>query len=355
MKKKGFNNLYALGEKLSIDLSLSENPLGFSNLVSQELSAGLTKLNDYPDVKLSGLTSALAKKFGLGQVNFFIGNGSESVLLSVTKNLLEKGDQVIIPELTFPMFAIASELEGAEVLRSKMDENLGISLEEIKKLVGGKTRIVFLCNPNNPTGGVIPKANLLEFLAKLPDSVFVVIDEANIEFGGQSVIKEVKNFKNLIVLRTFSKGFGLASLRIGFCAANSEIIELLQQNTQPFPISGISEKLAIAALKDGDFLKKTKQFVQKQRRKMRTAIGEIGFKVFPTQSINLFVKIPDEFDASLFGEKLKLAGISVINGSNFPGFDDRFFRVSPRDESTNQLFLEKLAQISDELSEGQSN
>ena len=86
-----------------------------------------------------------------------------------------------------------------------------------------------------------------------------------------------------------------------------------------------------------------------------SGIGEIGFKVFPTQSINLFVKIPDEFDASLFGEKLKLAGISVINGSNFPGFDDRFFRLSPRDESTNQLFLEKLAQISNELSEGQSN
>ena len=348
MKKQinnGFNRLYAFGDKSLIDLSLSENPLGCSKLVKKRLRSIIPKLNDYPDPRKTRLKKALAEKFSLKADSFFIGNGSESIIIDLARVFLAQGDGVIIPKLTFPMFKIASELTGAVVVESEMTDDLEISLDSILEKITTKTKMIFICNPNNPTGNVISRLRLVKFLKSVPKKVIIVLDEANIEFDGTSLINEVKKFKNLVVLRTFSKGFGLAALRIGFCVASDGIINLLSACTQPFPVSSISEELAIVALDDQAFLNKTKDFIFSQSKIMRRELELLGFKVFPSKSNNLFVRIPNNFDKNEFSNKLKNENISIVKGSNFSGFDDSFFRVCPRGIFINKLFIKKIKSI----------
>ncbi|MBU0974745.1 aminotransferase class I/II-fold pyridoxal phosphate-dependent enzyme [Patescibacteria group bacterium] len=348
MKKqtnKGFNQLYAFGDKSLIDLSLSENPLGCSRFVKKRLKEIFPKLSDYPDPRKTRLKKALADKFNLQASSFFIGNGSESIIIDLSRALLKNGDHVIIPKLSFPMFEISSKLVGASVINSKMTADLEISLDSILEKITNKTKMIFICNPNNPTGNVISKSRLLSFLKSVSKGIFVILDEANIEFGGSSLIKEVKNFNNLVILRTFSKGFGLAALRVGFCVASEAVQNLLSASTQPFPVSSISEELVIVALNDQAFLDKTKAFVNSQRKIMVRELKLLNFKVFPSRSNNLFVKIPDSLDQNEFFQRMKDQNISVVKGSSFSGFNDSFFRVSPRGILTNKIFIKKIKDI----------
>ncbi|MCB9813345.1 MAG: histidinol-phosphate aminotransferase family protein [Pseudomonadales bacterium] len=343
--KISFKNLYAFGKKALIDLSLSENPLGCSPLVLKEFKIMNLKLNDYPDARLSAIKKALAKKFDLNEQNFFISNGSEAIIINLSRLFLQADNQVIIPKLTFPMFNIAAKQARATVLEAKMNQDLSISLDEVSKNITNKTKIIFICNPNNPTGNILQKSQIERFLKSVPQNILVVIDEANIEFGGESLISSINQFKQLIILRTFSKGFGLASLRIGFCVASEEIIEKLSDFSQPFPISEISEKLAVVALKDEKFLKYTKKNMRFQRIKMTSQLELLGFEVFPSGSNNLFIKIPKKIDKKTFEKDLMNAGISLVEGKNFSGFNNAFFRVSPRDEFTNKFFIKKISDI----------
>ena len=342
IQAKAMKKLYALTTKRAIDLSLSENPLGCSPLVTATLDNLKTSLNDYPLANGQLLKQALADSFKLSPDNFFVANGSEAIINHLSRVFGGFGGQVVLPALTFPLFAISAELVTKKIVRVKMTTNLGIDLTAMAKAVSTQTRLVFLCNPNNPTGALLSRKAILQFLDGLPSSVLLVVDEANIEFAGQSVLAEVKNRDNLIVLRTFSKAFGLASLRVGFAVASSQLIQRLEEATPPFPISGVSEQLAIVALKDQDFLARTQKFVARERLFLEKELKELGFQVFPGQANNLFVKIPEFLTVRQFLDNLQDSDISVVMGSSFEGFSDEFFRISVRDERTNRQFIEKI-------------
>lgn len=185
----------------------------------------------------------------------------------------------------------------------------------------------------------------MQFINQVPKNVLVVVDETNIEFGGESVISEIVNQKNLIVLRTFSKGFGLATLRIGFAVADKSIIQRMEEETPLFQTSGISEKLSCVALDDDEFIQRTKQVTAKQRLILQNKLIELGFTLFPSEANNLFIKIPNSLSKKKFVNKLSEKGISVVIGSKFDGFNDSFFRVSIRDRVTNQKFIQKIDEI----------
>ncbi len=337
--------LYALTEKRPIDLSLSENPLGCSPLVSRALKNIQIKFNDYPSPNGKLLKNKLAQKFELDAGNFFIANGSESIINDLPRVFGKIGDEVVVPALTFPMFAVCSELAGKKVIFSKMTQELGLDLVSMVKVVTPATSLIFICNPNNPTGSLLSKQSILQLIDAIPPEVLIVVDEANIEFGGESMIEEVAKRNNLLVLRTLSKGFGLASLRIGFAAASQPLVQKLEEETPLFQISGLSELLATVALDDIDFISATKKFVSEQRQFLRKQLENIGCMVFPSEANNLFVKKPRRIDQDQFVEKLRQNGISLVMGSSFEGFDNSFFRVSVRDEKTNQLFIEKMKKI----------
>ncbi len=345
---RAMKKLYALTEKRPLDLSLSENSLGCSPLVSDALSELRVEFNDYPAPNGKQLRNELAQKFSLRADNLFVANGSESVINDLPRIFCNIGDEVIVPELTFPMFKICSELAGARVLVVKMTDLLGIDLLEILESISGRTRMIFLCNPNNPTGSVVSREAIISFIKKVPKNVKVVVDEANIEFGGESVIDQAVRRNNVIVLRTLSKGFGLATLRVGYAVASREIIQKFEEETPVFQLSGISEQLACIALKDDEFLRKTKQMTTAQRIFLRNELEELGFTIFPSDSNNLFVKVPSFLSVEQFAEQLGVKGISVVMGSSFDGFDDSFFRISVRDAQTNEGFIRKMKEIVEE-------
>lgn len=342
---RAMKKLYAFTEKRSIDLSLSENPLGCSPLVLNALKNIEMVFNDYPAPNGMSIKKKLAQKFSVNEKSIFVANGSESIISDLPRVFCKTDDEVLVPALSFPLFAICSQLAGTKVITTNMTTDLAIDLSSMRRAISKRTRLIFICNPNNPTGSVLSKPDIIEFISNVPQNIVVVVDEANIEFGGESMINDVNNHNNLVVLRTFSKGFGLASLRIGFAVASQAIIQKLEEETPVFPISGMSEQLACIALDDDHFLRQTKLFVAQQRLILKNELKKLGCTVFPSQANNLFVKIPSSLSANHFVKQLAQKGVSVVAGSNFTGFNDSFFRVSVRDEKTNRLFIEKMTEI----------
>ncbi len=339
--------LYAFGKKRKIDLSLSENPLGCSPVVAMALGKTNFQINDYPQPNGSFLKKKLASFNGLKTANFFVANGSEAIICSLPRLFSNSDGEVLIPNLTFPMFKTSSLLAGLKVIEIPMTKSLKINLNKFEQLITENTKIIFLCNPNNPTGSILSKKKILAFLKKISKNILLIIDEANIEFGGESMIGEVKNNRNLVVLRTFSKGFGLANLRVGFAVANEKIVNQLERISQPFATSGLSELLTSVALTDQNFIQQTKKFISQQRRLIKKQLVSFGFKVFPSQANNLFVKLPGNISVQKFEQALDRNNISLVMGKSFSGFDNQFFRVSIRDEKTNQKFLKFIEKISD--------
>ncbi|MBI2315103.1 aminotransferase class I/II-fold pyridoxal phosphate-dependent enzyme [Candidatus Daviesbacteria bacterium] len=224
-----FRKLYAFGEKLPINLSLSENPLGCSPKVVTALKdISLKDFFDYPDPDSKDLKNTISKMFRINPEGILVANGSEAIIKLLPQAILKPNDEVIIPKLTFPMFEKAVQIVGGKVVLSEMTADFDIDLTDIRKRITKNTKLIVLCNPNNPTGNIISKDTILDFVRST--DILVIVDEANIEFGGETVIRECQNIDNLIVLRTFSKGFGLAGLRIGFCVADPSIVDGINFN-----------------------------------------------------------------------------------------------------------------------------
>lgn len=341
-QQASFRDLYAFAKKLPIDLSLSENPLGCSPRVAMVLKR-LTQADcfDYPDPDCQQLKQVISERFQLKTEGIFVANGSEAIIKLLPQVLLRPGDEVIIPSLTFTLFEIASKMSGAKVILSEMTPSLDINLADIQSKISKKTKLIFLCNPNNPTGRVIPRETILDFVKNT--KVNVIVDEANIEFGGETLIKDTSSLANLIVIRTFSKGFGLAGFRLGFCAANKELVQQLQKVGQPFPVSTVAEKVAIAAFADTEFINKSKKLMKQERNFLSRELSKRGFAVIESEANNLLVVIPP-FLPDLVG-KLNEKGVSVVDGLSFNLNNVKFIRVSPRLRAINRQFIEVIDQL----------
>jgi histidinol-phosphate aminotransferase len=333
------NQHYAEIKKQLIDLSLSENPLGCSPMVHEAIKNCHLHVSSYPDPHGQKLKCALAKDNKLQPQNFFISNGSESIIFHLPKIISNQQPCIIIPKLTFPLLKQAARLHHKKIMNISMTLNYESDLEAIQSSITHRTGMIYICNPNNPTGEVISQKKLISFVHSIPSHIIIVIDEANIEFGGISLINQISHTPNLIILRTFSKAYGLAGIRVGFAAASEILIQKLEEISQPFPISNMSQMLAITALKDRAFLSHTKKFISIERRILVSRLSQMGFDIFPSKTNNLFVKIPSEISETEFVNHLKHSKISVILGENFDGFDNKFFRLSIKDQKTNRLFL----------------
>ncbi len=337
--------LYAFNKKLKIDLSLSENPLGCSPKIFNVLKKDIKNITKYPDPTSSTLMSVLARKFRLSKKQILVGNGSESLIDLVCRVLIKPNDQVLLPELTFPLFERAILLAKGKPVFIKMKNNFQINLLALKKKKGRRVKLFILCNPNNPTGKVINSGDLIKFVKSVSPTT-VLIDEANIEFGGQSVISAVRNQRNLLVLRTFSKALGLPGLRIGVLLGSQAFIEKLRQFSQPFALNSFVEKAAIAALEDKKFIEKTRKFMTGERQFLTEGLRKREFMVFNSDANNILVEINRIFPSGTnFLRLLNQNDISVVSGKSFRGLDDRFIRISPRTRKTNQSFLQVIDKI----------
>ncbi len=337
--------LYAFNKKLKIDLSLSENPLGCSPRVFRVLKKDIRKVIEYPDPTSFALTSELAKRFRVSKKQILLGNGSENLIDLICRVLLAPKDEVVLPELTFPLFERAILLAKGRPIFVKAKGNFQIDLAGIKACINKRTQFIILCNPNNPTGKAIDRKRLLN-LAREVNPLPVLVDEANIEFGGKSVISAIKNQKNLLVFRTLSKAFGLAGLRVGFLIGSKLKVAKLKQFIQPFPLNSFVEKAAITALNDKKFMEKTRNLMAEERNFLTDELRKREFMVFNSEANNILVEVNRLFpSATEFVRLLNKNQVSVVNGKSFRGLGDHFIRISPRLRKTNLAFLKVIDKI----------
>ena len=245
--------------KYAIKLSANESALGTSPRVKRVLKEN-HRISIYPDSKATELRRSISKKFKCDFNKIICGSGSDEVIQMLCQIYLKDKDQVIVPEYSFLMYRIYSSIAGAKVVFSK-EKNFKVSISEILKKVNKNTKIVFIANPNNPTGTYLNKNELINLRKKLNNRVLLVIDDAYDEYMKDSKYSSglniFKGSKNVFILRTFSKIYGLASLRIGWGYGDKKIINALNMIKSPFNINKIAQLCAIESLKDEKFLKKS--------------------------------------------------------------------------------------------------
>ncbi len=243
-----------------IKLSANESALGVSSKVLKVLRTPNNKISKYPDSKFMDLTNEISKRYKCNKSKVICGSGSDEIIQMICQLFINKGDEVVVTKFSFLMYRIYSKIVGAKVSYAK-EIDFKASVKEIIKKVTKKTKIVFLANPNNPTGTYLTKKELLELRKKLNKRVLLVLDDAYFEYMQNKDyvdgLKLFKNKKNVLVLRTFSKIYGLASLRIGWGYGDKKIIKELYKIKPPFNVNRIAQLCAIQALKDTKFLKKS--------------------------------------------------------------------------------------------------
>ena len=268
----GKSNIFR--KKNIIKLSANESALGQSPR-SRKIISSIKKLDKYPDSKTRTLRREISQKFKCNFDQIICGSGSDEVIQLLCQLFLQKKDEVIVPQYSFLMYRIYSNIIGSKVIFSR-ENKFKVSVKGILDKVSNKTKIVFLANPNNPTGTYLTKIELLELRKKLRQNILLVIDDAYYEYmvnkDYKSGLELFKNKKNVFVLRTFSKIYGLASLRIGWGYGSKDIVKELLKIKPPFNINKIAEMAAVEALKDKSFISKSVKHNLKWAYKIKKAL-----------------------------------------------------------------------------------
>ena len=310
-------------------MTLSENPLGCSpRVIKKVTNIGMKTISNYPDT--TDLMNTISREYFIKPQNILLGCGSEQLIKLITQFAIRKNDTCFIQRGSFSLFLKEAKLSGARIKFFNPTQKNDFS----------QAKIVFICNPNNPTGEIILSTFINGCVDKFNNTIFV-IDEANGEFMKESSVKKAVRSNNCFVLRTFSKAYGLAGLRLGFAIGSTGLITKLSCFQQPFPISGVTCLLAKTALKDKLFLMRSISFIRKERECLVLQLNKRGFKTSDSITNNIFVKSPISDKLIDVLEKL---GVGVISGKEFPGMGKQGFRITIKDRQTNLLFLNKLDQ-----------
>lgn len=287
---------YVPGKKRpgAVKLSSNENPLGPSPKALEAAQSVLEGLHIYPDGGATELREALARKHGISAEQVVLGNGSDEVLTLAAAALIEPGDETVTAAHTFSQYAFATRLYGGRVIRAQMTDGT-FDLEAIEGKLTERTRIVFLCNPNNPTGTYISADRLRRFLARIPEDILVVIDEAYADYvtAGDFPQSEelVEEYDNTLVLRTFSKIYGIAGLRVGYGFGPEELISMLGRARQPFNANSVGQAAALAALTDEKHRIASVDLNRVSLAYMEGALEERRLPYFPSQANFLCVDL----------------------------------------------------------------
>ena len=328
----------------SIKLASNENPLGPSPKALAALEGVLSSLHRYPDGGAYHLTRKIAEHLGVSPDMIVCGNGSDDLIGLLTRAFLMPGDEVILPTPSFLIYDITTRSVGAIPVVVPL-KNLSIDLDGILEAVTPRTRMVFINNPNNPTGTILRKTEFEAFLAKLPSRIMVVVDEAYIEFVRDEACALGLDYLDgphpMAVLRTFSKAYGLAGLRIGYGVMQREVRDILHRIRMPFNTSIPAQAAAAEALEDRDFLEKTLATVHEGLEYLFGAVEKLGLTCYPTQS-NFFLIDMKRSAAEVF-EKMLRQGVIIRSMTSY-GFPT-FIRISVGTPAENERFVTALGNI----------
>ncbi|MBA5605399.1 histidinol-phosphate transaminase [Duganella sp. FT3S] len=298
---------FGLDEANIVKLASNENPFGVPESAKQAMTAAATELGRYPDANGFDLKAALSKRYDVPADWITLGNGSNDILEIAAHAFVERGQSVVYSQYSFAVYALATQGIGARHIVVPA-RNYGHDLQAMLAAIEDDTRLVFIANPNNPTGTFLPAAEIEAFLAKVPPHVVVVLDEAYNEFLAPEDQFEsalwVKKYPNLLVSRTFSKAYGLAGLRVGFAIAQPALTDLMNRIRQPFNVNSMAQAAAIAALNDKEFLAQSAANNRAGYQQFVEAFEKMGLEYVPSYGNFVLVKVGEDAGA---GARVNLA------------------------------------------------
>ena len=284
-----------LGISDSIKLASNEHPIGPSPKVTAAIHAAVEEAHRYPDGASFALRDLLAERLGVADNQLVFGCGGDEILELLAKTLLSPGDEVVFAWPSFAMYPIVAQGMGATSVRVPLDAEHRHDLPAMADAVTDRTKLIFVCNPNNPTGTSVGAAELDAFMERVPEDVVVMIDEAYWEFAERPDFPDslawVERRPATLVLRTFSKIYGLAGLRVGYGIAGSELAEYLQRARHPFNVNRLAEAAAVAALDDTEHVKRTVEMVIEGRAYLTRELHAMGVEVIPSEANFLLARV----------------------------------------------------------------
>ncbi len=341
-----------LGISGIVKLASNENPLGASPLAVAAMHAAMSDIARYPDGSGFDLKKALSERYQIERACIVLGNGSNDLLELAARAFLAPGDKVVYADHAFAVYALATQAAGATGISVPATKGFGHDLSAmLQAAVQHKVKMVFIANPNNPTGTFLGAAELLEFLRAVPPQVLVVLDEAYNEYLPQNLrydsVSWLRDFPNLIISRTFSKAYGLAGLRVGYALAGVLVADMLNRVRQPFNVNSVAQAAAVAALQDEVFLRRTCELNQAGMEQITQGLTRLGLEFIPSYGNFVCCRIanPGQSGGKGAGQiycRLLELGVIVRPIANY-GMPD-YLRVSIGLESENEKFLSALAQ-----------
>ena len=328
-----------LGIKNASKIASNENPLGPSPKVLSALERALPKISRYPDGGAHNLSNALADYLGVLPNQILLGNGSNELLVLLGQMVLNPGDEVLFAEPSFIIYPLVAQLFEA-VPKPIPLKDFAHDLQAFSNALSPKTKLVYICNPNNPTGPMVSLLAVEAFLKVCPSNVLVVLDEAYYEYVEEKTYFEslriLEKYPNLIVLRTFSKAFGLAGLRVGYGISHPDFAEIYQKTRQPFNVNSLAMTAAEAALTDIPHMKKVVALNSSMRKILLKGLTKLGLKPAPTQANFVYFNIPGA--PELYQQLLKKGVIIRPMGPNA-------LRVTTGTEEETQNFLKVFKEV----------
>lgn len=330
-----------LGLTSLVRMSANENPFGTSPEVKQAVANwDFTQSRDYPDSNASQLRMAVADHLHVASEQLVFGNGLDEVIALIARAFLEPGDEVVEPWPTFSEYRLHAEIEGAKVVDVPVQSETGnFDLTAMVQAITPQTKLVWLCNPNNPTGTLLSLAALTQFMRQVPEDILVLVDEAYIEFTDDypntSAIGLLPQFDNLVVLRTFSKIYGLANFRVGFGIFPKQLVTYLQSVRLPYNLSTIAQLSAQAALADQGFVQTTRSRVQQARRSWETFLTNSALPHYASQTNFQFFQAPQN-QAQALKHQLLQHGFLVRDGL-MPGWLRVTFGAADQNQAVQQV------------------
>jgi len=331
-----------------IKLASNENPLGPSPKVLSAIENELAELSRYPDGNAFDLKTILAKKHNVAENQITIGNGSNDILEILTRAFVTAEHEVVFSQHAFVVYPIVTQAVGAKAVVVPA-KNWGHDLEAMQQAITDKTRVIFIANPNNPTGTWLGLKELSAFLQAVPNNVLVVLDEAYFEFADCDVdakdypngIELGKKFPNLIVTRTFSKAYGLAGLRVGYSISDPQIADALNRVRQPFNVNSLALKAAEVAVGDSDYLEKGLKLNADGMNYLISAFDKLNLTYIP--SVGNFICVNVGADAMKVYDDLLYQGVIVRPVANYEM--PEYLRVTIGTEEENNRFIEALTKV----------
>ena len=339
-----------LGLDYIVKLASNENPLGPSGHVLAAIQAASAELTRYPDGNGFELKSALAQHLGVDLASVTLGNGSNDILELIARAFVSPGEEILFSQYAFAVDPIVTQAIGAKAVivpagNGQNSTEYGHDLVAMASAITANTRLIFIANPNNPTGTYVTQQQFSTFISSVPENVIVVVDEAYVEYVTVSdypaTIAWLAEYPNLIITRTFSKAYGLAGLRVGYSLSHPDVANILNRVRQPFNVNSLALTAAVAALADTTYLAQSVALNDAGMEQIKRGCGTLGLKMIP--SLGNFLTVDMGQPAAPLYQKLLALGVIVRLVDNY-GLPNHL-RISIGTEEENQFFLKQLSVV----------